>query len=640
MDLVTEDLSPPPGGTGERRVGRYVLGARLGEGGMGVVWRSTFHDGRDVSIKVLRPHIAHDEHARARLRREVDTLARVHHPRVASVLDADVDGPAPYIVTEYVPGAPLDAVVAEQGPLSADALVRLGEGLSDALSAIHAVGIVHRDLKPGNVLMVGDDPVVIDFGIAQVADDSRLTMTGMVMGTPGYLSPEVVEGGSVTRATDWWGWAATLSFAASGKPPFGTGPMSVVLDRVVRGRTTLDGVDEQLRPLLLAALDPNPTKRPQAYEVMTAMKAYAAHRPVTEAMSAQSLDSATSVGGATKATPAPSAARLSAPPAAPQSTQVAPVVNPTRAQPIMNTQVAPQQTGPAPSSGQPAYRTPQPYPHTESYPSARFTGAGPQSQQGAPANYPRHPGQAGPPTTWPQGGQPQQYGAPQGQAPGATAYRPAQGDPRIGRPMRTGTLVTLWASFVALCTVAPLFAWGLLATWSVLTRWVDRSMTGLVMRRHEAGVRGSDIPMTLLAAPWRLIPAALTSLLWLILPLGFGVVAALATAIGLDQGAGISTSIEDPVAIGVGSALGGLVGWWGPAAVSMRRGSRTLIRAAMPSGLFTQLFVTFLLVGSIALGSWAVLGGEPVSWWPNPSGEAPLIDRVPIGILNQVFPTR
>ncbi len=607
---------------------------------MGVVWRSTFHDGRDVSIKVLRPHIAHDEHARARLRREVDTLARVHHPRVASVLDADVDGPAPYIVTEYVPGAPLDAVVAEQGPLSADALVRLGEGLSDALSAIHAVGIVHRDLKPGNVLMVGDDPVVIDFGIAQVADDSRLTMTGMVMGTPGYLSPEVVEGGSVTRATDWWGWAATLSFAASGKPPFGTGPMSVVLDRVVRGRTTLDGVDEQLRPLLLAALDPNPTKRPQAYEVMTAMKAYAAHRPVTEAMSAQSLDSATSVGGATKATSAPSAARPSAPSAAPQSTQVAPVVNPTRAQPIMNTQVAPQQTGPAPSSGQPTYRTPQPYPHTESYPSARFTGAGPQSQQGAPANYPRHPGQAGPPTTWPQGGQPQQYGAPQGQAPGATAYPPAQGDPRIGRPVRTGTLVTLWASFVALCTVAPLFAWGLLATWSVLTRWVDRSMTGLVMRRHEAGVRGSDIPMTLLAAPWRLIPAALTSLLWLILPLGFGVVAALATAIGLDQGAGISTSIEDPVAIGVGSALGGLVGWWGPGAVSMRRGSRTLIRAAMPSGLFTQLFVTFLLVGSIALGSWAVLGGDPVSWWPNPSGEAPLIDRVPIGILNQVFPTR
>jgi len=628
VEPVTEDLSPPSGGSDERRVGRYALGARLGEGGMGVVWKSQFHDGRDVSIKVLRPHIAHDEHARARLRREVDTLARVHHPRVASVLDADVDGPAPYIVTEFVPGAPLDAVVAEQGPLGPDELVRLGQGLSEALAAIHKVGIVHRDLKPGNVLMVGDDPVVIDFGIAQVADDSRLTMTGMVMGTPGYLSPEVVEGGSVTRATDWWGWAATLSFAASGKPPFGTGPMSVVLDRVVRGRTKLDGVDEQLRPLLLAALDPNPTNRPQAYEVMTAMKAYAAHRPVTEAMSAQSLDAATSVGrtGSGPDQRHSDATTASARPASgPQSTQMAPGVDPTRAQPITNTQVSPQQYGSSPASGSAAYRSPQPYPHTESYPSQRFTGAGPQPQSGQPQSY----------------GSPQSYGPPQGQYPGGGGAYPApQGDPRIGRPMRTGTVLTLWAVFVALCTVAPLLAWGLLATWSVLTRWIDRSMTGLVMRRHEAGVRGSDIPMLVLAAPWRLIPATLTTLLWLILPVGFAVVAAFATAFGLDQGAGISTAIEDPLAIGVGSALGGLVGWWGPGAVSMRRGSRTLIRAAMPSGLFTQLFVTFLLVGSIALGSWAVLGNEPVSWWPNPSGDIPLIERLPTGILTEGFPTR
>ncbi|MGB6005525.1 MAG: serine/threonine-protein kinase, partial [Ornithinimicrobium sp.] len=291
-------MSSPEGSSGHspRRVGPYDLGARLGEGGMGVVWRSQDQSGREVAIKVLRPHIAHDENARARLRREVDTLERVAHPRVAAVLDADVDGPAPYIVTEFVPGAPLDAVVHEQGPLSPAALARLGRGLSEALAAIHQVGIVHRDLKPGNVLMVGDDPVVIDFGIAQVADDSRLTMTGMVMGTPGYLSPEVVEGGQVTRATDWWGWAATLSFAASGQPPFGTGPMSVVLDRVVRGRTKLDGVDEQLRPLLVAALGVDASRRPEAAEVMAAMEAYAADRPVTEAMTARSLAAASGGG--------------------------------------------------------------------------------------------------------------------------------------------------------------------------------------------------------------------------------------------------------------------------------------------------------------------------------------------------------
>ena len=131
-----------------------------------------------------------------------------------------------------------------------------GAGLSDALTAIHRAGVVHRDLKPANVLLLDGDPVVIDFGIAHVADDIRLTMTGLVMGTPGYLSPEVVEGAPVTTATDWWGWAATLAFAASGQPPFGRGPMDVVLDRVRRGQADLSGVDPRLAPVLAAALSP------------------------------------------------------------------------------------------------------------------------------------------------------------------------------------------------------------------------------------------------------------------------------------------------------------------------------------------------------------------------------------------------
>ena len=165
-------------GAGEDRLGPYRLVHQLGEGGMGVVHLALDPTGRAVAIKVLRPHIAHDRDARTRLAREVQTLARVQDARVAAVLDADTDGDRPYIVTRYVPGPPLDQVVADTGPLRGDALLRLGRGLSDALTAIHRAGVVHRDLKPANVLLLDGDPVVIDFGIAHVADDIRLTMTG------------------------------------------------------------------------------------------------------------------------------------------------------------------------------------------------------------------------------------------------------------------------------------------------------------------------------------------------------------------------------------------------------------------------------------------------------------------------------
>nr|WP_321166417.1 serine/threonine-protein kinase [Serinicoccus sp. CUA-874] len=278
------------GGAGRRaaHAGPWTLRERVGEGGMGVVWRADDERGREVAIKVLRSHIAHDEGARARLRREVSTLARVKHPQVAAVIDADVDGPAPYVVTDYVPGRPLDVVIEEQGPLGREALLRLARGLAGALQAIHGLGIVHRDLKPGNVLLVGEgerlEPVVIDFGIAQVADDVRLTSTGLVMGTPGYLSPELVDGGEITEATDWWGWAACLAYAASGQPPFGRGPMTVVLDRVVRGRVQLNGVDPELAPLLATALSPRPSWRPSAEEVLAAVELYARGQDVTGAL--------------------------------------------------------------------------------------------------------------------------------------------------------------------------------------------------------------------------------------------------------------------------------------------------------------------------------------------------------------------
>ncbi|MGO1165539.1 MAG: serine/threonine-protein kinase [Janibacter sp.] len=282
---------PPPEGRGEgssvsdlETIGPYRVLQELGQGGMGVVHLALDERGRAVAVKVLRPHVAHDEDARARLAREVETLARVRSDRIAPVFNADLDAERPYIVTRYVPGPSLDQRVRDEGPLAPQELLSLARGLVEALRAIHQVGVIHRDLKPGNVLMLDGDPVVIDFGIAHVAESSRMTMTGLVMGTPGYLSPELVEGGDVTPATDWWGWAATLVFAATGRAPFGRGGMEAVLARVFRGDADLRDVDPQLAPLLHACFTPDASRRPDADEVLTALDAWANGRPVTEAL--------------------------------------------------------------------------------------------------------------------------------------------------------------------------------------------------------------------------------------------------------------------------------------------------------------------------------------------------------------------
>src|SRR3954454_6252771 len=269
-DPAGETVTPEPD-----RLGPYRLVSRLGEGGMGVVHLGLDAHGRAVAIKVLRPHVAYDPEARWRLEREVDTLARIRSSRVAAVVDSDIAGDRPYLVTRYVAGPSLDDVVTDQGPLGPAELVRLGRGLVEALEAIHSVGVVHRDLKPGNVLLEDGEPVVIDFGIAHIADDVRLTSSGLVMGTPGYLSPEVIGGSPVTQATDWWGWAATLAFAASGRPPFGRGPMDVVIDRVRRGQCDLEGIDPRLQPLLASALAVDPRRRPGEGEVLEALDRYA-----------------------------------------------------------------------------------------------------------------------------------------------------------------------------------------------------------------------------------------------------------------------------------------------------------------------------------------------------------------------------
>ncbi|MDH2427660.1 serine/threonine-protein kinase [Sphaerisporangium sp. TRM90804] len=247
-----------------RELGPYRLLRRLGEGGMGVVHLGLDEEGREVAVKVLHRHVAADLKARDRLTREVETMRRVRSPRVAQVLDAKLTGSTPYIVTRFAPGRTLEETVLTDGPLPANDVIRLVRGLSEALIAIHAADVVHRDLKPANVMIVDGDPLVIDFGIAHLVNATRLTQTGMFVGTPGYLAPEIIRDEEITQAADVHALAATVFFGATGKPPFGTGSFEMVCYNIMEGRASIDKAPAWLRPWLRAALNVNPGARPNA----------------------------------------------------------------------------------------------------------------------------------------------------------------------------------------------------------------------------------------------------------------------------------------------------------------------------------------------------------------------------------------
>ncbi len=235
---------------------------------MGVVYLATDEEGQPVAVKALHPGMAQEENARRRLAREVETMHRVRSPYVAEVVGADLDGETPYIVTRYVPGLTLDAVISAGGPMTGAALGRLAFGLAQALAAVHAAGVVHRDLKPGNVMITDGQPVVIDFGIAQLVETTRLTLTGMFMGTPGYLAPEVIEGKDSGPGSDVHSWAATVAFAATGRPPFGTGAFEAIFFRIMHSQPDIDTLPAPLRPIVLRALSRDPATRPSAAELV------------------------------------------------------------------------------------------------------------------------------------------------------------------------------------------------------------------------------------------------------------------------------------------------------------------------------------------------------------------------------------
>jgi eukaryotic-like serine/threonine-protein kinase len=254
--------------TDPAQVGPYALTARLGAGGMGVVYLGAAGDGRSVAVKVLRPDLAEDPEFRTRFGREVAALARVMGVCTVRVVEADTTSPRPYLVTEYADGPSLSEYIDARGPLDPELLYGLATGLAEALTSIHAAGIVHRDLKPSNVLLTTGGPKVIDFGIAQALDATAVTRTGMTVGSAGFMAPEQIMGHAGT-ASDIFSWAVTVAYAASGRPPFGSGLNEAILYRIMHAEPDIAAVPASLRPHVQAALAKEPKSRPTAPELLS-----------------------------------------------------------------------------------------------------------------------------------------------------------------------------------------------------------------------------------------------------------------------------------------------------------------------------------------------------------------------------------
>ena len=251
-----------------QRIGPYRLVGRLGAGGMGTVFAGRSEGGRLVAVKVVRAELADDPDFRVRFSREVAAARSVSGLFTAPVVDADLDGQVPWLATAYMAGPSLAEAVRAHGPLPVPSLYGLAAGLAEGLRAIHRVGLVHRDLKPANVLLAEDGPRVIDFGISRAVEATALTSEDMVIGSPGFMSPEQAGGRPVGPESDVFSLGAVVAFAATGQGPFGTGSVAALVYRVVHDSPDLSGVPAEISSLVGRCLAKDAAQRPTTAQLL------------------------------------------------------------------------------------------------------------------------------------------------------------------------------------------------------------------------------------------------------------------------------------------------------------------------------------------------------------------------------------
>jgi predicted Ser/Thr protein kinase len=557
-------------------VGDYTLLTKIGEGGMGVVHLARTPAGDRVALKVLRQHVVGDDEARRRLAREVSSLRRVRSRWVAEILDADPWAPVPYVATRYVPGLSLHDHVAQEGVVEGADLLWFAACLAEGVASVHAVGVLHRDIKPSNVLMEGRTPIVIDFGLARVADDPRLTHTGWLLGTPGYLAPEILYGDDATSASDVHSWAATVAFAALGRAPFGRGPSMAIMDRVRRGEHDLTGLGPPLRDVVVAALDPEPARRPTLEAILAWLRPQTTRpSPVVVApplLAPDRADRADPRGAGREATyddPFAAPMALFAPPVGPPTVSPLPSYDDDPAAPTTVEQVAAGGTRLMP---------------TERAAPAAPTRVAPPAYP--PPTYPDHPAYPAPVPVDPWDATPE----------------------RVPAAERLRRLVVVLAGAVlvgALCAAVPWVALAVLVVAVWLLRSGSLAASRVRTRRELRGRRWYDGVQLLVNAPWHLvqsIPGTVMLVLWS---------TGLAAAVGL-----LCYAVAAPLAwslAGSGVVLA-LSLWWGPGGSRVRSPLGCLVQLASRSAGTWAITVAVLLGLAGGTGVW--VAGEDVSWTP------------------------
>jgi serine/threonine protein kinase len=583
-------VSTQPREDGPVRIGPYTLLAKIGEGGMGVVHLARREDSTTrVALKVLRPHVVGDDEARQRLAREVSSLGRIRSRWVAEIVDADPWAEIPYVATRYVPGLSLHDHVVQEGPVEGPDLLWFAGALAEGLASVHGVGVLHRDVKPSNVLMEGRTPILIDFGLARVADDPRLTHTGWLLGTPGYLAPEILYGDDASPASDLHSWAATVAYAAVGRAPFGGGPAMAIMDRVRRGEHSLDGLTGPLREVVVAALDPEPSRRPTLDAVLAWL------RPQTTAPSPLLA--------------APPAALPAEPPTAPLHSLPADPDDDLFGDSLALAATAHEPPSPTVPPAPPAPPAPAPatlvltddrlqrptaLERSEPPPPPR-----PQPQpvlRSAPGPVPVHP--------FPRQLQPVQpapfpYGWPEPPPPVPLGERLRRHALVVGGVLVTAA-TTAAAPWVTLTVVV-------LAVWLLRSGSLAASAAG--RRRTRRGERWYDAVVLVVAAPWHLVQALPGAALLLAWAGGLGV------AVGLVCYA-VAASLTVSLAL-VGLAVA-LALWWGPGGDRLRGPLNHLVEPAAGRVGWWAGFLVALLVVAAGTGAWVEASGT--DW-------APAVDR-------------